>query len=165
MDIVKRNKEKIETLHPEIRKLVSNCIDICNKELTGNAKVLITHGFRNFEEQNILYKKKPKVTNAKGGQSLHNYGLAIDFCLVIYDKEVSWNILKDYDYDAVADWLEVINIFGKHGFSSGRGYNDECHLEFNYNKKWNVFYKLYLEKKFIPNTKYLDLNYLHQIKK
>ncbi len=50
-------------------------------------QVEITQGLRTFAEQDALYaqgrtRKGPKVTNAKAGQSLHNYGLAVDFALL-----------------------------------------------------------------------------------
>lgn len=32
---------------------------------------------RTFAEQDALFNAKPQVTKAKGGQSYHNYGLAI----------------------------------------------------------------------------------------
>jgi peptidoglycan L-alanyl-D-glutamate endopeptidase CwlK len=58
-------------------------------------------------------KPGPKVTNAKGGQSYHCYGLAIDYFLVTdrdgdgnYDK-AEWDIVHDFDGDGVADWIEV----------------------------------------------------------
>lgn len=49
---------------------------------------LLPNGFRSFAEQDKLYaqgrtnKSKPIVTNARGGYSAHNYGLAIDFVIV-----------------------------------------------------------------------------------
>ena len=57
-------------------------------------EVEITQGLRTFEEQSALYaqgrtRKGPKVTNAKAGQSLHNYGLAVDFALFT-DGKYSW---------------------------------------------------------------------------
>lgn len=38
----------------------------------------ILSGTRTYAEQNALAAKKPKVTNAKGGQSNHNFGIAWD---------------------------------------------------------------------------------------
>ena len=55
--------------------------------------VQITAGYRSFREQNELYergrtnKSKPIVTYARGGQSLHNYGLAVDFVIVIVSDD------------------------------------------------------------------------------
>lgn len=38
-------------------------------------------GVRTYDEQDALYNKRPRVTRARGGQSMHNFGLAADFCL------------------------------------------------------------------------------------
>ena len=57
-------------------------------------KPFITCVYRTKEEQNLLYKKKPKVTNAKGGQSPHNYlpCLAFDICFIHKNGLLSWEI-------------------------------------------------------------------------
>jgi peptidoglycan L-alanyl-D-glutamate endopeptidase CwlK len=62
-----------------------------------NAKVILTATYRSPEEQNQLYaqgrtKPGPKVTNAKGGQSPHNYLLsfAIDVAFLVEGK-VNWH--------------------------------------------------------------------------
>lgn len=58
--------------------------------------VEITLAFRSYEEQDALYSQgrnekgeitdsSKVVTNAKGGQSYHNFGLAFD--LTVYDKD------------------------------------------------------------------------------
>lgn len=36
-------------------------------------------GHRTWEEQDRLYTQRPKVTNAAGGYSNHNFGIALDF--------------------------------------------------------------------------------------
>lgn len=53
----------------------------------------ITCTFRSNEEQNELYNKKPKVTNAKAGQSPHNYNpsFAFDIGFIGSDKKMDWN--------------------------------------------------------------------------
>lgn len=33
-------------------------------------------GLRTYDEQDKLYAKRPRVTNARGGQSMHNFGVA-----------------------------------------------------------------------------------------
>jgi hypothetical protein len=55
----------------------------------------IVQGLRTFAEQDALYaqgRTKPgkRVTNAKGGQSFHNYGLALDLAPIV-NGSVSWN--------------------------------------------------------------------------
>lgn len=45
-------------------------------------------GVRTYDEQDALYNKCPRVTRAKGGQSMHNFGLAADFCLFEGGKDI-----------------------------------------------------------------------------
>lgn len=74
----KRNK-KIH-LHPSLRKKVAA---LAERLVARGMEALITDGFRSFQEQDALFAKVPKVTKARGGQSNHNYGLAIDMYPVI----------------------------------------------------------------------------------
>ena len=57
------------------------------------------------------------VTNAKGGQSYHNFGLAFD--LTVYDKDgkKDWN--KDSD-----SWKKVIAEGKEQGFEAGAEWTD-----------------------------------------
>lgn len=76
--------------------------------------IVITQGLRTIAEQNALYaqgrsKPGPIVTNAKGGTSYHNYGLAFDFALLLPNgTSLSWDINRDGDKDKTADWQEVV---------------------------------------------------------
>ena len=60
--------------------------------LTGRGMdALITDAFRSFAEQDAIFEQgrsKPgkKVTNARGGESNHNYGMAVDLYPVISGK-------------------------------------------------------------------------------
>src|SRR5271170_5949113 len=40
--------------------------------------IRVVQGLRTFKEQNALFAQRPKVTNAPGGYSMHNFGLAVD---------------------------------------------------------------------------------------
>jgi peptidoglycan L-alanyl-D-glutamate endopeptidase CwlK len=53
----------------------------------------ITCTYRSGEEQNKLYNSTPKVTNAKAGQSPHNYNpsFAFDIGFIGVDKKMDWN--------------------------------------------------------------------------
>ncbi|MEN6521146.1 MAG: M15 family metallopeptidase [Armatimonadota bacterium] len=58
-------------------------------------KVVLTWGYRSITEQNRLYtigRTTPgkKVTNARGGYSWHNFGLAADYAFIVSGK-VTWN--------------------------------------------------------------------------
>ena len=130
MDLPTSNK--ITQLHPSVRNEVANIINECDKALTGRAKVRISQGLRTFAEQDALYKKRPKVTNAKGGQSVHNYGFAVDIVMIIDGKVASWDTAKDWDNDKVADWYECVKIFAKYGWDWGgnwKSFKDLPHFD------------------------------------
>jgi peptidoglycan L-alanyl-D-glutamate endopeptidase CwlK len=53
----------------------------------------ITCTYRTNEEQEQLFRKRPKVTNARAGQSPHNYkpSYAFDIAFIGVDKKLDWN--------------------------------------------------------------------------
>lgn len=58
-------------------------------------RVMMTDGFRSPEEQDKLYARGRtipgrKITNARGGYSWHNFGLAADYAFIVNGK-VTWN--------------------------------------------------------------------------
>lgn len=71
-------------------------LEFFEKKLAANGiHVILTWGYRSIEEQDKLYaigRTKPgkKVTNARGGYSWHNFGLAGDYAFVINGK-VTWD--------------------------------------------------------------------------
>lgn len=112
-------EQRISLLHPSVRQEMINIVNECNKVLTGRSQVRISQGLRTFAEQDALYKKRPKVTNARGGQSIHNYGFAVDIVLIIDGKTASWDTHADWDGDKIADWDECVKIFAKYGWNWG----------------------------------------------
>lgn len=144
MDNITRTR--IEQLHPSVVTEVIEIINECNAILTGRSQVRITQGLRTFAEQDSLYaqgRTKPGkiVTNAKGGQSIHNYGFAVDICLIIDGKTASWDTAKDWDNDQVSDWQECVGIFKKHGWNWGgdwKTFKDLPHFEKKGFSDWKV---------------------------
>lgn len=72
----------LTVLHPTLQEKIAELIKVCEK---NNLKIRVTQGLRTAAEQDALYARgrtKPgnKVTNAKGGYSMHNWGVAFDFC-------------------------------------------------------------------------------------
>lgn len=150
----KYTKQRIQKLHPSVRDEVYKIIEECNVSLTGKAKIRITHGLRTFKEQDQLYalgRTKPgkKVTNANAGKSIHNYGFAVDICLIIDDTIASWNTVKDWDNDTVADWYECVKIFAKYGWNWGgnwKNFKDLPHFEKKEYNNWRKLSKLKKDK-------------------
>jgi hypothetical protein len=89
--MVWRSKVDKSQLHPGLVTVM----DLAHKKLAGQNVPFKTYsGLRTFEQQNELYamgrtvgEEGAIVTKAKGGQSMHNYGLAVDSApLVDADK-------------------------------------------------------------------------------
>lgn len=158
---------KINALHPAIREEVKRLVNECNNALTGRAQMIVVQGYRTFEEQNNLYaqgRTKPGsvVTQAKGGQSYHNYGLAIDFCLRVDGKDISWDTAKDFDQDGIADWIEVARIFQREGYTWGKAFNDLPHFEKTFKLNWRDMLKKYDAKDYtIEKVNGIDYKYIN----
>lgn len=139
-------KTKISTpstggLLPLVKRQAQNVID--EMALLGH-RVRITEGYRTFERQGELYaqgrtKPGPIVTNAKPGESLHNYGVAIDFVFV---KE---------GYNASKELWETLGKTGeKQGFRWGgrwQGFVDRPHFELTFNYSLKAFQQGKVDKK------------------
>lgn len=154
----KKTLEKIETAHPIIRDELRKDYLYCNNRLLGKGvRLRFTWVYRSDEEQDGLYYKIPKVTNAKGGQSIHNYGLAFDIVL-LYDKDgngtfetASWDTIKDGDNDGKSDWMEVTNFFKAKGWTWGgdwRSFKDRPHFQKDFGYSWRELKKLVEEGEF-----------------
>ena len=86
------NSRDIDELTPEMATKCRKFIALCEE---NTIDVIITSTYRDFESQNALYaqgrtKKGRKVTNAKGGQSYHNYRIAFDF-VPTYEGKAIWD--------------------------------------------------------------------------
>lgn len=87
------NSRSIDELLPVVKEKVERFLEKCEKE---GIDLLITSTYRDNESQNELYaqgRTKPgnKVTNAKGGQSWHNYRCAVDVVPLKHGK-ANWNV-------------------------------------------------------------------------
>ncbi len=124
-------------LHPTVEANKNRLIERAAKK---NIDVVITEEVRSFKEQNRLYeqgrtRKGNIVTYAKGGESYHNYGLAIDFALENDTGKIIWNIQYDGNGNNQSDWYEVAAIAKELGFEWGGDWNnfkDYPHLQMTF---------------------------------
>jgi len=132
--------QRIQLLHPRLRDEVKNVYD---EILLRGVNIRFTATLRTFAEQDALYaqgrtKPGPRITNARGGQSYHNYGLALDFCLLMNNgKAVTWDRHLDLDKDGVADWEEVVYVFKLYQWEWGgdwTSFKDFPHLQKTFGK-------------------------------
>ena len=85
-----KNSRDLKDLHPTVAQLCKDFIAACKAH---GIDVLITSTYRDAESQNALYaqgRSSPGkvVTNAKAGQSMHNYKCAFDFVPIVNGKAV-----------------------------------------------------------------------------
>jgi len=87
--------DRIELLHPAVRQEVKDIyLNEIIPTLSGKAICRFAYTLRTFAEQDALYsqgrtklfddkgKRLGIVTKAKGGQSIHNFGLAFRYCFI-----------------------------------------------------------------------------------
>lgn len=121
--------ERIELMHPKYRSLLREQYLDVNMFLPHGVRLRITQTLRTNKEQDDLYSQGRTrsgkiVTNAKGGQSIHNYGLAFDFVILLNEKNASWSVDKN--------WMTVVNYFKKQGWHWGgdfKTFKDNPHFE------------------------------------
>ncbi|EPC3373433.1 M15 family metallopeptidase [Listeria monocytogenes] len=114
------NKSVADKTRNVIKKMAKKGIYLC-----------VAQGYRSSAEQNTLYaqgRTKPGavVTNAKGGQSNHNYGVAVDLCLYTSDgNNVIWE-------STTSRWKTVVSAMKAEGFEWGgdwKSFKDYPHFE------------------------------------
>ena len=91
---------KLDTLDPAFRGKIQTLLDII---AAHDLYVCIVSAQRTIADQNKLYKQgrdgQPGaiVTNAKGGQSPHNFGMAIDLCPLNDNGNLNWNDINGFE--------------------------------------------------------------------
>lgn len=138
-EVLSKSQSRINKLHPVVARATTQLILNCYKK---GIYIVIVQGLRTIEEQNALYAqgrngdKRPIVTNAKGGHSNHNFGVAIDFALLRSDGvSISWDTNADYNSDKKADWFQVVEEAKKLGFMWGgdwKSFKDMPHFEMTF---------------------------------
>ncbi|MNW28231.1 Peptidoglycan L-alanyl-D-glutamate endopeptidase CwlK precursor [compost metagenome] len=164
-----KSASKIAGLLPVVKQAASVLVSECYKR---GVYIQITQGLRTIEEQNALYAQgrngdtRDIVTNAKGGYSNHNFGVALDFALLSDDgKRVSWDTNKRTTKEAKSDWSIVVEIAKSLGFSWGgdwKSFKDYPHFEMTFGLSTAQFRagkrpaKALLDRVFANLEKFLD---------
>ncbi len=135
--------ERINLLHPKVREAVKAAyLHANNALLPKGVRLRFTHTLRTYTEQDALYAQGrtmpgKKVTNARGGQSIHNYGFAFDI-VILLDTDgsgrfatASWSVDKH--------WLRVAEYFKSLGWTWGgdwTSFKDYPHFEKTFGHNW-----------------------------
>ncbi|MFD1032241.1 M15 family metallopeptidase [Metaplanococcus flavidus] len=126
-----------DSLHPIVEEMSQQLVE---EAAEIDIDIIITDGFRSVEEQDRLHHQGRSsdgniVTYAEGGESYHNYGLAIDFALQLDDGSIVWDIERDDNGNGRSDWFEVAEIGKRLGFEWGGDWNrfkDYPHLQMTF---------------------------------
>lgn len=132
--LLDRSIRNMGEVHPAVK---DKAILIIRKAYDEGINVQMSSGFRSFQRQRELFNQgrygNPGniVTHAEPGQSVHNYGLAIDYFLTTWDgATATWTVNKN--------WRRVAEIGKSLGFSWGGewGWKDYPHLELTGGLSW-----------------------------
>lgn len=115
----------LDLIFPPFLEKVLDTVAACNGR---GVRYVATHGYRTYGEQMALWAKGrtvagPKVTNAKGGQSAHNFGLAVDF---VRDLDLKKDGVQPGWSEG--DFAVLIEEATQRGLHSGKGYKDYPHI-------------------------------------
>lgn len=103
-------------VHPLLAQKAQQMIALAAGE---GYKIRVSQGLRTWEAQDKLFaqgrrgiKGEKIVTNARGGQSYHNYGIAVDFVFIVINKktgkeEVSWD---ERLYKHLGRWAKEVGL-------------------------------------------------------
>jgi peptidoglycan L-alanyl-D-glutamate endopeptidase CwlK len=171
--------ERIKLLHPKIRQEVEHIYKAqIVPALSGRAICRFAFTLRTIKEQDEIYaqgrtklfdaqgRRLGVVTKAKGGQSIHNYGLALDIVLLVDNdrngtfESASYNEVLDYDGDKIADWMEVVRIMKAAGWAWGgdwKSFKDSPHFEKTFGLTWRQLKARWDKKDLIPGTEYVRI--------
>lgn len=121
------NRNMANGTHPVVRE---SALELVSRAYDEGINVQISEGHRSYARQNQLYaqgRTRPGniVTNARGGQSWHNFGIAVDFFLTNHDgSKAVWTVNRN--------WRRVAEIAKSLGFEWGgdwTSFKDYPHLQ------------------------------------
>ncbi|AHL18993.1 endolysin [Listeria phage LP-083-1] len=125
-ELVAKAEKKVGGLKPDVKKAVLSAVkEAYDRYGIG---IIVSQGYRSIAEQNGLYaqgRTKPGniVTNAKGGQSNHNFGVAVDFAI---------DLIDDGKIDSWQPSATIVNMMKRRGFKWGgdwKRFTDLPHFE------------------------------------
>lgn len=110
---------RINTLDPKLIPTATRVFEKCHKQ---RIHMYVTWGSRSKEEQDLLFRfgrtiPGKIVTSNRSGYSPHQYGLALDFCLLWDTQLLTWEEVYPQQYWR-NKWLKAIRLFEEEGWVS-----------------------------------------------
>lgn len=127
-----RSEDNIATLLPKMQqyaRMILGRANLWGKDV--GCTVQIVSGTRTYAEQDVLFAQRPKVTNARGGQSWHNFGLAVDLGIFRNGKYLTGNsAAEDKLYVAMAAAIKTVSTQIEWGGDWTGGFKDKPHYQY-----------------------------------
>lgn len=130
--IAAQSEKRLARVHPAVATRARAMVELLAHD---GVEVLVTQGLRTWEEQDALYAKgrtvepigkKFIVTNAKGGQSYHNFGLAFDIVVLDAIGKFDWNV----DHPGWAAASKAGKSVGLEWGGDWKGFKDVPHYQY-----------------------------------
>ena len=130
MAIDSRSAKNIATLHEKLQPLAEALLEAAARE---GITVKVIGGTRTHAEQNELYaqgRTRPGkvVTKARGGESIHNFGLAFD--VGVFSKDGKAYIPESADYRRLGKLGKELGLI----WGGDWRFVDEPHFEYDHNR-------------------------------
>ena len=140
------SEQRLSTVNPELMRRATNLEQALDAE---GIKIRVTQAIRTYPEQDALYAKgrtvpsdipcshagvsRPvgtcsfhplgaTVTNAKAGESHHNFGTAIDVAIMDAAGNPDWN-------ESHPAWKRIVSLAPTYGLRDGVSWHDMPHLQ------------------------------------
>lgn len=128
---------RIGNAHPRIKEMLLQQYREINRLLPKGVRLRFSSVLRTPAEQDALFKQRPKVTNAKAWQSIHNYGLAFDI-VILLDKDGN-GTFKTAVWDGV-HFDRVVKYFKSKGYEWGGDWKfvDKPHFQMAFGNTWRT---------------------------
>lgn len=129
--------KSLDDLLPIVKQKAEEFLAKCKE---AGIDVAITSTYRSVDEQNALYAQGRTtdghvITNAKGGQSIHNYRCAMDFCPMT-NNTLNWN-----DKSLFTKVGEIGESVGLEWGGRWASFLDLPHLQYTLGHTWQEFEK------------------------
>lgn len=111
--------QRINTLD---NRLILSAMRVFEKCYKNKVPIYIVWGTRSNDQQELLYRCGRTIpgvvqTTHRAGYSAHNYGLALDFCLLFNTEILSWEEVYPRWYWR-QKWLRAVKYFEEEGWTS-----------------------------------------------
>lgn len=148
--ITLRDERHLKTLYKPFAHQVRKWLNRCHEE---KLPVHLTQSFRFYGEQDILWQNGN--SRARGGESLHNFYLAIDFA---FDNSSDQGLQDPYKEPFNGAWEKAAKLAEEFGMEAGYFWEnqDKPHVQAKIKTPVKDLHKLYIKKDSEGLFSYLD---------